>query len=158
MIICSNCGTENLEGAYFCKKCGVAIEAIPVGTSQLDDESNLQAGSTELSEESIIFLHIHDVPDPVTIRIEDQMILGRSGNAGSENVYLNLDSYGAAEMGVSRQHAMLTRDGNQVFITDLGSTNHTFLNGERLVENTPHIVHDGDNVRLGRLDVRMFFK
>jgi len=146
-----------LEGAYFCKKCGVALEHISVGTAKLDDNDGLQAGSTELSNESIIFLHIQEVPDPVTIRIEDRLILGRSGNP-SDHIYLNLDAYGADEMGVSRQHAMLTRDGNQVYITDLGSTNHTFLNGERLSENEPRIVHDGDSVRLGRMDLRMFFK
>lgn len=157
MIICSNCGTGNLEGAYFCQKCGVAIEQISVGTAKLSGDNELQAGSTELSEDSIIFLHIHDVPDPVTIRIQDKIILGRSGNK-DDHVYLNLDVYGAAELGVSRQHAMLTRQGSEVFLTDLGSTNNTFLNGERLNANHPYVLHDGDSVQLGRLDVRLFFK
>ena len=157
MIICTNCGTENMQGAYFCSKCGVALEHISVGTAKLDDDTEYQAGSSDLSDESIIFLHFQEVPDPVTIQISEKLILGRSGNPG-DSIYLNLDSYGAAELGVSRQHAMLTRDGSKVFITDLGSTNHTFLNGERLVENTAHLLHDGDNVRLGHMDVRMFFK
>lgn len=158
MIICSNCGTGNLEGAYFCQKCGVALTAIAVGTAQLDDEEELQAGSAHLGGESILFIHFQDMPDPITIRLENRLILGRTGGEDPSAAHLNLDTYGAAESGVSRRHAMLSREGSYVYITDLGSTNYTLVNGEQLPPDNKHMVHDGDNIRLGRLDFRLFFK
>jgi diguanylate cyclase (GGDEF)-like protein len=51
---------------------------------------------------------------------------------------------------ISRYHAFLgTDEEGQVRLTDLGSTNGTFLNNRRLPENTPVQVHDGDRLQLG---------
>lgn len=49
---------------------------------------------------------------------------------------------------VSRRHAVLRRSGDSVVIEDLGSTNGTFVNGERIRE--PTTVRSGDEVRVGR--------
>lgn len=45
---------------------------------------------------------------------------------------------------VSRRHARLTKVGNDVFLTDLNSTNGTFLNGVKLQENKPYLLTDKD--------------
>ena len=51
---------------------------------------------------------------------------------------------------ISRYHAFLgSDDEGQVRLTDLGSTNGTFLNSRRLPENTPVHVQDGDRLQLG---------
>ena len=51
---------------------------------------------------------------------------------------------------ISRYHAFLGDDDEgQVRLTDLGSTNGTFLNGRRLPENTPVRVQDGDRLQFG---------
>jgi hypothetical protein len=51
---------------------------------------------------------------------------------------------------ISRRHAMLARDGERVIVTDLGSTNGTFVNGRWIsqVEVVP-----GDLLQLGPLDL-----
>ena len=51
---------------------------------------------------------------------------------------------------VSRRHAMLTRDGDRVVITDLGSTNCTFVNDRWITQAE---VLPGDKLGLGRLDL-----
>ena len=38
---------------------------------------------------------------------------------------------------VSRQHALILCDGGQHFVEDLGSSNGTYLNGNRLAPHTP---------------------
>jgi len=48
---------------------------------------------------------------------------------------------------VSRRHARLTLQGTQYVLEDLGSTNGTFVNGQRLAG--PHILRPGDIVLLG---------
>lgn len=52
---------------------------------------------------------------------------------------------GDAEM--SRQHARLTRTPGGYVIEDLGSTNGTFVNGERLM--APRVLNPGDLVGMG---------
>ena len=54
-------------------------------------------------------------------------------------------SLGDAE--VSRQHARLTRTPGGVVVEDLGSTNGTFINGERLV--APRVMAMGDLLGFG---------
>jgi len=54
---------------------------------------------------------------------------------------------------VSREHARLLRDGWRVILEDLGSTNGTFLNDERVLE--PVTLHDGDCIKIG--DVALTF-
>jgi pSer/pThr/pTyr-binding forkhead associated (FHA) protein len=51
---------------------------------------------------------------------------------------------------ISRRHAMLARDGDRVIVTDLGSTNGTFVNGRW---TTQAEILPGDTLQLGRLDV-----
>jgi diguanylate cyclase (GGDEF)-like protein len=51
---------------------------------------------------------------------------------------------------VSRYHAFLgVDDEGELRLTDLGSTNGTFLNGRRLPAKTPVRVHDGDRLQFG---------
>jgi predicted component of type VI protein secretion system len=54
--------------------------------------------------------------------------------------------------GVSRKHARVSRQGLDVTIEDLGSSNGTFVNGERL--GTPRVLRDQDLVRLGSVEIR----
>ena len=54
---------------------------------------------------------------------------------------------------VSREHARVRREGWRVILEDLGSTNGTFLNDERVL--TPVALHDGDRCQIG--DVTLVF-
>ena len=49
----------------------------------------------------------------------------------------------------SREHAHLRRDGRRVFLDDLGSTNGTFLNGERVLGSIQ--LRDGDEISIGEI-------
>jgi hypothetical protein len=48
---------------------------------------------------------------------------------------------------VSREHARVERQGRRILLVDLGSTNGTFLNGERVL--APVELRDGDSVSIG---------
>ncbi len=48
---------------------------------------------------------------------------------------------------VSRRHAQFRMEGGVYFLEDLGSTNGTFVNGQRL--STPHRMHNGETIMLG---------
>ncbi|MGW1814760.1 DUF1707 and FHA domain-containing protein [Streptomyces sp. NPDC002125] len=54
---------------------------------------------------------------------------------------------------VSRMHAELTADGSRWILSDLGSTNGTCVNGQRVVGSV--VVREGDQVSFGRMTFRL---
>ena len=85
-------------------------------------------------------------PTPgVTFALEgDQLIIGRDA---AHAVSIN-------DAEVSRKHARLTFQGGKYVLEDLGSTNGTFVNGQRLV--SPAVLKPGDVVSLGEQIVLMY--
>ena len=53
---------------------------------------------------------------------------------------------------VSAQHAVIRLDGGRWWVEDLGSTNGTFVNRQRVDGRSP--LRDGDEVRFGRVATR----
>ncbi len=51
---------------------------------------------------------------------------------------------------ISRQHAHITVSGGRVLLTDLMSTNGTYVNDRRVTCDT--VLHGGDRVRIGRTE------
>lgn len=74
----------------------------------------------------------------------DQLVIGRDS---SSNIAIN-------DAEVSRKHARLTFQGGKYVIEDLGSTNGTFVNGQRLVSTV--VLKSGDVVSLGEQIVLMY--
>jgi hypothetical protein len=83
--------------------------------------------------------------------------LGRRDAAIGVLPDLDLTEDAGVDHGVSRLHAMLLSEGEQLLIADLGSTNGTMVNGKRLVPGDARRLHDGDQVVLGSLAVQMHF-
>jgi hypothetical protein len=77
--------------------------------------------------------------------------------AETDRILVDLSPYGAEDAGVSRRHVELRVRENHLFAVDLGSTNGTYLNGQRLEPNQPRILRDGDEMVLGKLAVRVRF-
>jgi predicted component of type VI protein secretion system len=74
----------------------------------------------------------------------DQLTIGRDSNNG---VAIN-------DAEVSRKHSRLTFQGGKYVLEDLGSTNGTFVNGQRLAG--PVVLKAGDVVSLGEQIVLMY--
>lgn len=55
----------------------------------------------------------------------------------------------------SRNHALIQKIKNAFFITDLGSTNGTFINDEPVPEGKYVQIHKDDIVRIGRTDLKI---
>lgn len=52
---------------------------------------------------------------------------------------------------VSSKHAVITHAGGGYILKDVGSTNGTFVNGERLEVQAPYTLQPGDEIRMGSL-------
>jgi putative ABC transport system ATP-binding protein len=70
--------------------------------------------------------------------VGEELLIGRSSSSG-----LTIN-----ESHISRQHARIVRRDGQFFITDLGSSNGTFVNGVRIKGAT--LIKDLDDLKIGR--------
>ena len=55
--------------------------------------------------------------------------------------------------GISRRHAEIVHEGGQIVIRDLGSTNGTYCNGDKIGE---HQLSDGDKIQVGSTTILKF--
>ena len=79
---------------------------------------------------------------PVRVEPGREVTLGRSPECS-----MQLPAAGA-----SRRHANVAWHGGRVVLRDLGSTNGTFLNGERVEDETP--LESGDRITIGGVEIR----
>ena len=167
MQTCSNCNAENKEQDVYCYRCGHLLPSVQVTTDQagtriLHSQTQQLAlpkrswGTARLDTESLITFRIKGDERHLQVYLTDEeLIMGRTHGDIVADVDLSL--YDADEKGVSRRHALLKRENDTVTIVDLGSANNTFINGQKIVPNEVRILRDGDELRLGRLTMRVVF-
>jgi hypothetical protein len=169
MQTCPYCGQKNREGLLFCEECGQNLTADGGGfnatlpTRQLEQSPNdLSAkatwGTARFGHQSTVLIHIRDVTEPILLSPARRTILGRADNSSTSQPDLDLTPYGALEKGVSRIHAAVERSEDTLTLIDMGSSNGTHLNGQRLGPDQPRVLRDGDEIRLGKLVAHIYFK
>jgi pSer/pThr/pTyr-binding forkhead associated (FHA) protein len=167
MKTCPYCGVQNREGLLFCEECGQGLTGSSseptLPTRQLEDtlgEYSAKAtwGTASFGETSSILLHIRDATDPIAVSLQDRMIVGRADNTSPRQPDVDLTPFGALEKGVSRIHAAIERSDDVLTLVDMGSSNGTQLNGQRLKPDQPRVLRDGDEVRFGKLVAHIYFK
>lgn len=166
MIICNSCQHQNREGFLFCENCGLPLGGggnDRISTRKLDRSDNsLSAkatwGTARLTSQSEIILHVVDAKEHILLTKQGRSLIGREDLDTNHHPDINLVPFGALEKGVSRTHAAIDRSEDTVTISDLGSSNGTYLNGQKLVSNQPRVLRDGDEIRFGKLVARVYFK
>lgn len=166
MIRCPNCQHENLEGALFCEECGLSLwgdAQEEISTRELEEDSDEFSvksgwGTATFEDKNQVIIHIRDYPEPIVITPGEEFTIGRQDVASGIVPDLDLTPAGALEKGVSRLHAALRRGEDVLSIVDLDSANGTYLNGQRLAAHQPRLLRDGDEIRLGKLVMHIYFK
>jgi len=144
MSSCLRCGATNPDDHRFCKDCGGPLTAQNSG--EVDDDTIIiqlleGRGKSTASREHIARLWLLDLTGEHVERVyelsDEQVIIGRR-----EDCAVCL-----AGTTISRRHSQLRHLDGQYFISDLGSTNGTMLNGETLVGEEQ--LHDRDELGVG---------
>jgi pSer/pThr/pTyr-binding forkhead associated (FHA) protein len=146
---CPECGFVNPEGANYCQKCGAylggaakegGVEPVTM-TYTVDDTGEMQPLDIDQVLERVgaalvIRAGGGRAGESFTID-EDRVSIGRSPDAG---VFLD-------DVTVSRNHALLVRRRDGLYIDDLGSLNGTYVNRRRIES---HRLADGDEIQVGK--------
>jgi pSer/pThr/pTyr-binding forkhead associated (FHA) protein len=115
-------------------------------------------GTTSLNNSREVILLIRGMIERIIMENNKAYTLGRFDTGVTADNEIDLTPYGALDRGVSRNHALLQLADDHLYLTDLQSTNGTYVAGERLEPDTPTIVHKGDEVLVGRLAIQIMFR
>jgi FHA domain len=145
-IRCSQ-GHENPEGSAFCDQCGEQL------TSSGGDASVAAAPVQVVSATPGVGPKLVVQSDSASFDLagKTEVLIGREDPVSNIYPDVDLTEHGGEEGGVSRAHAKLYISGDQYSVEDQSSTNFTFVNRQKLAPKTPTPVHEGDEIRLGRV-------
>jgi hypothetical protein len=159
-IKCPKCDTVYRNNPVVCGKCGTLLFDPKSSTVYMRVDPSLlrlrrkrEVAEGETVAERTVILQIRGLTEKLVFEEDTEIVLGRLDFANPDPSRLDLTPYGGHERGVSREHARLRFNENQLTITDLGSVNGTKLNLKKLETNQPTVLHNGDEIMLGSLSI-----
>jgi len=159
---CSRCGKPNPVDEVLCAHCGNFLQTgkSAYETARLEDEQ--QPDSSYYSDDSTLVLMMRDTNYAFKLRPQDnrhEIVIGRSNGASMKPDIDLLDHNGDAA-GVSRLHLSIRYEPRDktVCVVDMNSANGSFLNGQKLHPREVRVIRHGDELRLGRLVMRVYFQ
>lgn len=168
MILCPNCQHKELPGALFCSECGTQLVSLDIlNTRSIKKSSTDNLGTkAEIPEiptrkaasrnaEPSISLHIVDSGQVIHLTDRSDFTLGRTIEGQPILPDVDLSPYDAFTLGVSRLHAALRIINGEVVVTDMGSSNGTRVNGQKIVPHVDYPLNHGDLLALGKLRIQV---
>jgi pSer/pThr/pTyr-binding forkhead associated (FHA) protein len=169
MILCPNCQHKELPGALFCSECGtqlVSLDILNTRSIQRTTTDNLSSSPPDIPDlgkrktaakgsEPNITLHIVESGQVLHLADRKEFTLGRTIEGQPILPDVDLSPFDAFTLGVSRLHAALRIINGEVVVTDLGSSNGTRVNGQKIVPHVDYPINHGDIIALGKLKVQV---
>lgn len=168
MILCPNCHNKELPGAYFCSECGTQLMSLEFLSTRMINKPPEGINIAETASSSIptrkviqkqkdpnISLHLVENGKVIHLSDKKDFTLGRAVEGQSILPDVDLSAYEAFSQGVSRMHVSLRIFNGDVYVMDLGSSNGTKINGQKIVPHVEYSISHGDLVTLGRLKVQV---
>ncbi len=170
MILCPNCHNQELNGALFCEECGARLVVFEAPTThsiernqtglmmqQARPPSPISAGLNSLPELAVS-LHLIESGMILHLSGQNEFSIGRAADGQPILPDVDLSPYEAYALGVSRLHSALKINNQRVFITDLGSSNGTRVNGQKIIANTDYPLNHGDVITLGKFKIQVLIR
>jgi hypothetical protein len=164
MIVCTRCGKANKGTEVFCQFCGnfLSVEGTQHETMQLNDPEQPAKGADFFGPDTTLVLVVTTDNQSYTVqpqRYKHETVIGRS-EGSTMKPDIDLSAHNASDLGVSRLHVALQYNAKNslLSVSDMKSANGTFINGQKLYPQEVRVLRDGDELRLGRLVMRAYFK
>jgi pSer/pThr/pTyr-binding forkhead associated (FHA) protein len=162
--VCANCKNPYNPSELYCAHCGYILPHVVsnevASTNLIDGQQNrtidLRWGTGYFHHRARLFLRVvkSDLVIPVPLHSRS-VVLGRSVTGAP--VDIDLTAFRAAELGVSRRHARIDHLRDTLQVSDLGSSNGTWLNRDKLTEDIPRTLRNRAVLQLGDMVFRVQF-
>lgn len=127
-------------------------------TKMLDDTESAQyIGLSGVGDDTVAVIVANQMANPFSISLRRPVTFGRYVPNSSPRTHVDLSRFRAEDYGVSRVHMIMSYKDGEVFIEDVGSLNGTFLSGRKVDSHEPTRVYSGQEIKLGRLPMRVYF-
>ena len=143
-MFCPECGLRNSEGASFCVRCGASLiadqpeSATTLSYQPTDDEIESNPLAAVAGDEACLVIRSGGGRSGETYALRGERIaIGRHPDAA---IFLD-------DVTVSRNHAVVLREGSDWVIVDEGSLNGTYVNRRR---GDRTVLSDGDEIQIGK--------
>lgn len=166
---CPVCKFKNEPSAVVCAFCGSPLSAegekheesttkrVGADTARLPEGADVAVPAGHIPPEGIaIYALGHS--KPVAVLVDHEFTLGRKVGEEADESIVNLAPFGAFDQGVSRQHAKIRMTAKGYEITDLDSTNGSWLNEQRLAPQVAYPLASGAQIRLGRMHLVAIYR
>ncbi len=140
MIQCDTCGAKFYPGTLFCKECGHAL---------YDDTR--QESSQDPSQEQYIHYLIPGSARQGKLDLSTPIWIGRADPDAEFMPQLDLTGDGGMELGVSRRHALIRKNEQELVLMDQHRVNGTWIDQKRLDPEQPYPLSPTVQVRFGRM-------
>lgn len=151
---CPSCGSINAAGEAFCSNCGSMLGApAPAVASSAPAAAPVSPVATAAPALTARLIVEADNQE-FDLSGKDNIMIGREDAVSNIYPDVDLTPHGGEDGGVSRLHARIFYDNGQYMLEDENSTNFTYLNRQKLAGKTPTVLHDNDEIRLGRVLLR----
>ena len=107
------------------------------------------------SSDPNISLHIVESGQVLHLTDRKEFTLGRTVEGQPILPDVDLSPFDAFSLGVSRLHAALRIVNKELVVTDLGSSNGTRVNGQKIVPHVDYPINHGDIIALGKLKIQV---
>jgi hypothetical protein len=162
-MLCPECGQTVMEGSRFCMHCGspVTLTATKDKTAMEDLEATVLESSGGLYETTVMISpgslpSKTEKPNQIQKPLFFAWLVSLEGSEKGKDhrVLKEKISIGKQENSdivikrdfISRSHALLLYENHQFILSDLHSTNHTYVNGERISKKA---LKDNDIIKFG---------
>jgi hypothetical protein len=160
-----------MTGALFCTECGARLVVTEAPTTHHIERNQtglliFQGRQTSppvpvtptTVADALVSLHLIESGMILHLTGQNEFTLGRVAEGQPILPDVDLSPYEGYAQGVSRLHAALKTNNNRVFITDLGSSNGTRVNGQKIMPNVDYPLNHGDVVALGKFKIQVLVR
>ena len=126
-------------------------------SEMLDDTGSAEIDRLLFDESMCLILEVVGSSRILTLDVVQDVIIGRSDRADHFSAGLDLTDFGAYQLGLSRKHARIRRNGLQLELEDADSRNGTFVNEQQIDPHVPYVIRNGDFIRFGNMKVQLRF-
>lgn len=132
------------------------LDGADVDSGRLSADNNFFKGMSGALDETVVVGGGRTKPSGITVSIKNRSDHSICRMTIAEELTLGREAaFAVRDRSVSRIHCKISPSRGRLYLSDLGSANHTFLNGRQIADTVE--LKNGDVIRIGKTELEITF-